>query len=153
MSLVPKTPTNGTPAAPSRPMHWSTDPACWRSYAEALIYGAATSPACYAREVERRRKGASMAVAERYGRELGLELRAMFPEAQGIIALARAATGEDLSPKARAERWAATVARCAAWLPKPPPEGRQLVEAERQRRSGITDEQRMAQAVETAGAL
>lgn len=153
MSLIPKTPTHGTPVAGPRPMHWSTDPACWRSYAEALIYGAATSPASYAREVERRRKGTSMAVAERYGREMGMELRAMFPEAQGIIGLARAATGEDLEPEAKAERWAATVARCEAWLPKQPATGMQLVRAERDRRAGTTDEERMANAMATAEAL
>ena len=147
-------PTADQTPAPSRPMHWSTDPACWRSYAIALIYGAATSPACYAREVALRRKGASMAVAERYGRELGAELRAMFPQVEGIIKLARAATGEDEpSPRAQAERWAATVARCEAWLPKQPSTGMQLVRDERDRRAGITDEERMANAMATAEAL
>lgn len=140
--------------AETRPMHWSTDPACWKSYAEALIYGAATSPASYGREVALRRKGASMAVAERYGRELGEELRRMFPDVQGIIRLARAATGEDEpTDEARAERWAATVARCATWLPKQPETGMQLARAERDRRAGVTDEERMAQADKTAATL
>jgi hypothetical protein len=95
-----------------------------------------------------------MAVAERYGRELGAELRAMFPQVEGIIKLARAATGEDEpSPRAQAERWAATVARCEAWLPKQPSTGMQLVRDERDRRAGITDEERMANAMATAEAL
>jgi hypothetical protein len=127
-------------------MHWSTDPACWRNYVQDLIYGAATSPTDYARQVAKRRRGADLAKAMCWGREMGDELRRLYPEAVGIIGLARAATGEDLAGKARAERWAATTIQCAAWLPKPPGGDRQLAQAERARRSGVTDEQRQSAA-------
>lgn len=141
-------------AAPSRPQHYTTDPACWRSYVEALIYGAATSPACYAREVLKRKRHASQAVAERYGADMGRELRRMFPDIDGIVTLARAATGEDLpNPEHQRQRFAATVAACQTWLPKCPPTGRQLASAERDRRAGITDEQRQANADELAASF
>lgn len=133
------------PAAP--PMHWSTDPACWRNYVQDLLYGAATSPTDYARQVNRRRRDADLTKAMRWGQELGDELRRLYPEAVGIMGLARAATGEDQpTPKAQAERWLATTIQCAAWLPKPPGGGRELAQAERARRSGITDDQRQENA-------
>lgn len=138
-------------AAPSRPQHYTTDPVCWRSYVEALIYAAATSPACFAREVLKRKRHASQAVAERYGADMGRELQRMFPDAVGILGLARAATGEDQpDDHQRRQRFAATVARCSAWLPKEPASDRQLAATERDRRSGITDEQRQANAEEIA---
>jgi hypothetical protein len=141
-------------SAPSRPMHWSTDPACWRNYAADLIHGAASNPAAYAREVARRNRNVSAEVALRNGRGLRDELLRMFPKVQGEGALAKAATGEDLAdPVARAERWAATVARCEAWLPKQPDTGMQLARAERDRRAGITDAERMEQAMQTAEKL
>lgn len=138
-------------AAPSRPQHYTTDPACWRSYVEALIYAAATSPACFAREVLKRKRRASQAVAERYGADMGRELQRMFPDAVGILGLARAATGEDLpDDHQRRQRFAATVSRCQTWLPHEPPTDRQLLAAERDRRAGVTDEQRQRSAEEIA---
>lgn len=135
-----------TTQAPATVMHWSTDPACWRNYVQDLIYGAATGPTDYARQVSLRRRDADLTKAMRWGRELGDELRRLYPEAAGIIGLARAATGEDLTGKAQAERWAATTIQCAAWLPKPPGGDRQLAQAERERRSGVTDQERQANA-------
>lgn len=150
------TPTADNPVAPVR-RDYTNDRACWRSYVLALIYGAATSPASYAREVLARKPKASQALAEHYGAEMGRKLVELYgqPTLTGlgqdgrtkacpIIALARTASGEDLPASEAAERFAYTISHCGAWLPKPPASGRQLIEQERNRRAGVTQTEREA---------
>lgn len=133
-------------AAPARPMHYTTDRACWRHYVADLIDAATISPACYARAVKKRKPRASEAVAERMGADMGRVIARMFPDLTGV-ALSRAATGDDqTTERDRRQRFALTVAACRAWLPPEPPSGRQLADAERDRRAGTTEAQRQANA-------
>lgn len=53
----------------------------------------------------------------------------------------------------RRQRQDATLARCARWLPKPPPSAQQRDQAERDRRAGITPEQRQTNADQLAAEM
>lgn len=137
------TPPDTTQAAPAGPpASFRTDPGMWRSYVTDLIYAAATGPASYAHEIQRRRHPMTpedFNRAQAAGEAMGAELRAMFPDAPGIVRLARAATGEDEPTAERQrQRLTLTAARCARWLPKNP--------VGRIARPGGTPEERQARA-------
>jgi hypothetical protein len=135
--------------------YWANNTACWRSYVTDLICAAAFAASAgtgYAREIQRRRRldPGQVAQAEQRGEAMHAALADMFPGLTGL-ALARAACGDD-TPDARS-RLDATCAALSRYLPPRPPSERQKLEAERARRSGITEEQRQAHAEALAGAL
>jgi hypothetical protein len=134
------------------PQSYLNNRACWRSYVGDLIYAAATSAASYAREIRKRKPHASERLASQNGQDMGDALRDQFPGLD-CLALARRASGDDVSGKAARRQFAATVARCRMWLPPEPSDGRDLATEDRARRSGVTESQRLGNATELAASL
>lgn len=141
-------------AAPATimPQSYLNNHACWRSYVGDLIYAASTSAASYAREVRKRKPHASERLAAQNGQGMGDALRDQFPGLE-CLALARRASGDDVGGKAARRQFAATVARCHIWLPPEPSGGRELATEERARRSGVTEAQRLGNAIDLAASL
>jgi len=138
-------------AAPTVPQSYLNNVHCWRNYVTDLIYAAAQSASAYVREVQKRKPGAGVARAEQAGQAMHNALADQFP-GLNCLALARRASGDDATGDQGKRQFYATVARCSAWLP-PYPGGVMAQTKERERRSGVTDDQRRANADALVGDL
>jgi hypothetical protein len=141
---------NQAPQAQPQPTrkHYTTDAGCWRSFTTDLIYAAAYGPAGYVEQIKRRKHLSSKQEADAYerGRRLAEAMVRDYPcedAPDGQRRLVRAQRA-DADPASRI-RYSS-----AGLMPKAPLAGHELEVAERQRRSGITDEERQEQAAQVA---
>lgn len=131
--------------------HYTTDHACWVSFTSDLIYAAAYGPAGYVEQIKRRREMSSRHEEDAYnrGRRLCEALAADYPcddvkeDRRRLVRAQRA----DADPSARI-RYVS-----AGFLPKGPLTERELESAERQRRAGISDSDRQANAESVAARI
>lgn len=140
-----KLPTADTTPGPTVHKDYRNDMACWRNFCQDLIYAGAYGAESYLREVERRKAIRNDAERQRIldaGRQLCERLEIDYPDE---VRLRRAQAA-----------WAnpvAVLARYSRWLPKRPDGEVAIAKKERERRSGITDEQRQRNADQLAAIL